>query len=136
MPRMRTSPMRRSRKFTVSEDFPTEVGVEEVVLLQEGFEGAILPSVGEPGPDHVEELRLLRGLRGIAEEGKGGIRVYEAPYQRDAGGAVHVAALARGPQHQPLPSAPGAPADPSRSLTASRAALSAAAASRRSGERK
>src|SRR5919107_6394122 len=53
---------------------------QEVVLLQEGLEGAILPSVGEPGPDHVEELRLLRGLRGISEEGKGGIRVYEAPY--------------------------------------------------------
>src|SRR5215203_883877 len=60
----------------------------------------------------------------------------KALYQPDAGGAVHVAALARGPQHQPWPSVPRVPADPSRSLTASRVALSASAAWRRSGERK
>jgi hypothetical protein len=92
--------------------------------------------VGEPGSNHVEELCPLWGFRRITEEGEGGIRVYEAAYQAYAGGAVHVAAPARGPQHQTLPSALGVPADPSRSLTASRAALSASAASRRSGERK
>src|SRR5215210_3727686 len=109
---------------------------QEVVLLEEGLEGAILPSVGEPGPDHIEELCPLLGFRGIAEEGEGCLRVQEAPDQPDAGCAVHVAAPARGPQHQTLPSVPRAPADPLRSLTASRAALSAPAASRRSGERK
>src|SRR5215210_4592368 len=109
---------------------------QEVVLLQERLEGAIFSAVGEPGPDHVEELRPLRGLRGIAEEGKGGLRVYKAPDQPDAGGAVHVAPASRGPQHQPSPSAPGAPAGASLPLTASRAALSAAAASPLSGERK
>src|SRR5215213_3741053 len=111
-------------------------GVVEVVLLEEGLEGAVFPVVGEPCSNHVEELCPLWGFRRIAEEGEGGIRVYEAPYQPDAGGAVHVAALARGPQHQPWPSVPRVPADPSRSLTASRVALSAPAASRRSGERK
>src|SRR5215212_1978285 len=65
-----------------------------------------------------------------------GFRVYEAPYQPDAGGAVHVAASARGPQHQPSPSAPSAPDEPSRFLTASRVSLSTAAASPLSGERK
>src|SRR5215204_7472875 len=64
---------------------------QEVVLLQEGLEGAILPTVGEPGPHHIEELRFLRCFRRIAEEGEGGIRVYEAPYQPDTGGTVHVA---------------------------------------------
>src|SRR5829696_3798555 len=107
----------------------------EIVIPQEGLEGAIPPSVGEPGPYHVEELRSLGGLRGIAEEGEGGIRVHEAPYQPDAGGAVHVTPAARGPQHQGLLSAPGALVAASRSLTASRAALSAPAASRRSGAR-
>src|SRR5215212_3933579 len=111
-------------------------GVLQFVVLQERLEGAVLPAVGEPGPDHVEELRPLRGLRGIAEEGEGGMRVQEAPYQPDAGGAVYVAASASGPQHQILPSVPRAPADPSPPLTASRAALSTSAASRRSGERK
>src|SRR5215208_3891032 len=109
---------------------------QEGVLLQEGFEGAILPTVGEPGPYHIEELRPLRGLRRIAEEGEGGVRVYEAPYQPDAGGAVHVAPAACGPKHQPSPSVRAVPAVPSRSLTASRAALRAAAASPLSGERK
>src|SRR5919112_2488090 len=102
--------------------------VVEGVLLQEGLEGAVLTVVGEPGPHHIEELRPLWGLRGIAEEGEGGIRVYEAPDQPYAGCAVHVAAPARGPQHQTLPSAPGALVAASRSLTASRAALSAPAA--------
>src|SRR5215207_8634668 len=110
--------------------------IVEAVLLQEGLEGAIVPTVGEPGPHHIEELRLLRGLRRIAEEDEACLLVQEAPNQPYAGGAVHVAAPARGPQHQTLPSAPGTPDDPSRSLTASRAALSAPAASRRSGERK
>src|SRR5215204_4196789 len=110
--------------------------VLQLIVLQESFEGAVLPSVGELGPDHVEELRLLGGLRRIAEEGEGGVRVYEAPYQPDAGGAVHVAAPASGPQHQPSPSVRAVPAVPSRSLTASRAALRAAAASPLSGERK
>src|SRR5215210_6669263 len=109
---------------------------QEVVLLEERLEGAVLPAVGEPGPHHIEELRPLLGLRGIAAEGEGGIRVYEAPYQPDAGGAVHVAAPARGPQHQTLSSVRAAPADASRPLKASRAALSASATSRRSGERK
>src|SRR5215203_1361798 len=109
---------------------------QEVVLLEERLEGAILTSVGESGPDHVEELRLLGGLRRIAKEGEGGVRVYEAPYQPDAGGAVHVAAPASGPKHQPSPSVRAVPAVPSRSLTASRAALRAAAASPLSGERK
>src|SRR5829696_2356459 len=111
-------------------------GVVELVLLQERFEGAILPSVGEPGPDHVEKLRSLRGLRGIAEEGEGCLLVQEAPNQPYAGGAVHVASTARGPQHQTLSSVPRTPGDLSRSLTASRATLSAPAASRRSGDRK
>src|SRR5215216_4669823 len=110
---------------------------QEGVLLQEGFEGAIFPTVGEPGPYHIEELRPLRGLRRIAEEGEGGIRVYEAPYQPDAGGAVHVAPSASGPQHQTSPSSVrAAPVGASRSIAAWRAALSAAAASPLSGERK
>src|SRR5215217_5176649 len=107
---------------------------QEVVLLEEGLEGAILTSVGESGPDHVEELSPLRGLRRIAEEGEGGIRVQEAPYQPDAGGAVHVAPAARGPKHQP--SVRAVAAVPSWPLTAARAALSVTAASRLSGERK
>src|SRR5215218_821411 len=111
-------------------------GVVEGVLLQEGLEGAVLTVVGEPGPHHIEELRPLLGLRGIAEEDEGCLRVQEAPNQPYAGGAVHVAALARGPQHQTLPSVPRAPDDPSPTLTASRAAFSAPAASRRSWERK
>src|SRR5215218_4836968 len=109
---------------------------QEIVLLEERLEGAILTSVGESGPDHVEELRPLRGLRRIAEEGEGGIRVHEAPYQPDAGGAVHVAPAARGPKHQPSPSVRALAAVPSWSLTAARAALSATAASPLSGERK
>src|SRR5215210_1232997 len=113
-----------------------EHSVLQLVVLQERLEGAVLSAVGEPGPDHVEELRTLRGLRGIAEEGEGGLGVYKAPDQPDAGGAVHVAASARGPQHQGLPSAPTVPADPSPSLIASRAALSACAVSPLSGERK
>src|SRR5918995_270848 len=110
--------------------------VLQLILLQERLEGAVLPAVGEPGPDHIEELRLLRGLRRIAEEGEGGLGVYKAPDQPDAGGAVHVAAPTRGPQHHLLPSVPNVPADPSLTLAASRAALSASAAWRRSGERK
>src|SRR5215208_8181457 len=86
---------------------------QEVVLLKEDLEGAVLPSVGEPGPHHIEKLRPLSGLPGIAEEGKGGLRVYKAPDQPDAGGPIHVAALTRGPQHQVPPSMPNAPADPS-----------------------
>src|SRR5215210_8963662 len=109
---------------------------QEVVLLEERLEGAVLTVVGEPGPHHIEELRPLLGLRGIAEEDEGCLRVQEAPNQPYAGGAVHVTPAARGPQHQGLPSAPGALVAASRSLTASRAALSAPAASRRSGERK
>src|ERR671913_1175353 len=110
--------------------------VLEPVLLQESLEGAVLLAVGEPGPDHVEELRPLRRLRGIAEEGEVGLRVQEAPYQPDAGGAVHVATPARGPHHQRLPSPPRSPADPWLVLAASRAALSVCAASLLSGERK
>src|SRR5829696_4047353 len=96
----------------------------EIVIPQEGLEGAILPSVGEPDPYHVEELRPLRGLRRIAKEGEGGVRVYEAPDQPYAGSAVHVAPAACGPKHQPSPSVRAVAAVPSRSLTASRAALS------------
>jgi hypothetical protein len=61
-------------------DYPGDLmehPVLQLVVLQESLKGAILPSVGEPGPDHVEEFRPLRGLRGIAEEGKGGLRVYK-----------------------------------------------------------
>src|SRR5215213_1049976 len=126
----------RSASWTISAISRSTGVAQEVVLLQEGFEGAILPSVGEPGPHHIEELRFLRCFRRIAEEGEGGIRVYEAPYQPDTGGTVDVAAPASGPQHQTLPSAPGTPACASWPLTASRAALSAAAASPLSGERK
>src|SRR5215217_4776793 len=111
-------------------------GVVEGVLLQEGFEGAIFPTVGEPGPYHIEALRPLRGLRRIAEEGEGCLLIQETPNQPYAGGAVNVTPAARGPQHQGLPSAPGALVAASRSLTASRAALSVSVASRRSGERK
>src|SRR5215218_4815701 len=110
--------------------------VLQLVVLQESLEGAVLPSVREPGPDHIEELRLLRGFRGIVEEGEGGPWVHEAPDQPNAGCAVHVTALTRRPQHQVLPSVPNALADPSLTLAASRAALSAPAASPLSGERK
>src|SRR5215208_2218532 len=110
--------------------------VVEGVLLQEGLEGAVLTVVGEPGPHHIEELRPLLGLRGIAEEDEGCLLVQEAPNQPYAGGAVHVTPAARGPQHQGLPSAPGTLVAASRSLMASRATLSAPAASRRSGDRK
>src|SRR5918998_307246 len=73
--------------------------VVQLVLLQERLEGAVLAAVGEPGPHHVEQLRLLRCLGGVAEEGEGGLRVQEAPYQPHTGGAVHVASPARGPEH-------------------------------------
>src|SRR5215210_653963 len=106
-------------------------GVLQFVVLQERLEGAVLPAVGEPGPDHVEEFRPLRGLRGVAEEGEGGLGVQKSPDQPDAGGAVYVAAPTRSPQHQFIPSALAAPP---LSLTASRAALSACAASPLSGE--
>src|SRR5918994_2256805 len=94
------------------------------------------PSVGEPGPDHVEKLRSLRGLRGIAEESEGRLLVQEALDQPYAGGAVHVTSTSRGPQHQTLSSVPRTPGALSRSLMASRAAVSAHAASRRNGDRK
>src|SRR5215218_9068496 len=111
--------------------------VVEVVLLQKRFEGAVLTVVGEPGLHHIEELRPLLGLRGIAEEGEGCLLVQEAPNQPYAGGAVHVTPAARGPQHQTLPSSVrAAPVGASRSIAAWRAALSAAAASPLSGERK
>src|SRR5215216_5923379 len=111
-------------------------GVVEGVLLQEGLEGAVLPAVGEPGPHHIEELRPLRGLRRIAEEGEGGLWVYEASDQPYASCAVHVAAPARGPEHYlTLPTSPPS-AVPVAALTAWRAALRAAAASPLSGERK
>src|SRR5919107_1583206 len=110
--------------------------VLQLILLEKRLEGAVLSAVGKLGPDHVEELRPLRGLRGIAEEGKGGLGVYKAPDQPDACGAVHVASPTRCPQHQVLLSVPRTPDDPSLALTASRAALSACAASTLSGERK
>src|SRR5215211_2377880 len=111
-------------------------GVVEVVLLEEGLEGAVFPSVGEPGPDHVEELRSLWGFRRIAEEGKGCPWVQEASDQPYAGGAVHVAALARGPEHYlPLPTSRFS-AVPVAALTARRESLRAAVASVLSGERK
>src|SRR5215216_4409479 len=114
----------------------TEHRVLQLVLLQERLERAVFAAVGEPCPHDVEELRSVRGLRGVAEEGEGGFRVYEAPYQPDTGGAVYMAASAGSPQHQLPPPEPSAPAEPSLPLTASRAALSAAAASFLSGERK
>jgi hypothetical protein len=40
--------------------YPVKNGVIKLVVLQEGLEGAVLPAVGEPGPDHVEKLRTLR----------------------------------------------------------------------------
>src|SRR5919106_1406253 len=113
-----------------------ENGILQFVFLQERLEGAVLPSVGEPGPDHVEELRSLRGLRGIAEVGEGCLRVQKALDQPYAGGAVHVASTARGPQHQTLFSVPRTPGDLSRSLMASRAALSAPLPRGATGDRK
>src|SRR5215210_3320240 len=113
-----------------------EYPVLQLVVLQECLEGTGVPAVREPGPDHVEELCPLRGLRGIAEEGEGGLGIQESPYQPDACRPVHVAAPARGPQHQGLSSVPKTPDGPSLALAASRAALSASAAPRRRGERK
>src|ERR671921_1128855 len=110
--------------------------VLQLILLEERLEGAVLSAVGKLGTYHIEELRPIRGLRGIAEEGKGGLGVYKAPDQPDACGAVHVASPTRCPQHQVLLSVPRTPDDPSLALTASRAALSACAASTLSGERK
>src|SRR5215213_3110001 len=111
-------------------------GIVQLVLFKERLEGAVLPVVGEPGPHDVEELCTLRGFRWISDEGKGRIRIYEAPYQPYAGGAVHMAASACGPEHQLPPPEPMPSSGLALSLTASRAALSAEAASFLNGERK
>ena len=40
------------------------------ILLEKGFEGGVIPVVGEPGAHDVEELCLLGRLRRVLEEGR------------------------------------------------------------------
>ncbi len=104
-------------------------GVLQVVLLEKGLEGAVVPAVREPGPGNVEELRLLGRLGRVPEEAERGPAVQEAPDQPHARRPVDVATPRVAQRTTARPPRRASPPSCGASLTARRAALRASWAS-------